>query len=93
MEDRMTTPARPSPILDLCRRVTPCLTVHDAAENRRAARERLHGIHVPGCLEGCLANEAGGTVVARLPIGMIRANRGRSRGVSRSLCDPPRPGV
>jgi hypothetical protein len=49
-EDRMTTPARPSPILDLYRRVTPCLTGHDAAENRRAVSERLHEIQMPWAL-------------------------------------------
>jgi PhnB protein len=31
-EDRMTAPARPSPIPDSYRRVTPCLTVHGAAK-------------------------------------------------------------
>ena len=44
----MTTPARPSPILDLSRRVTPCLTVHDAAENQRVApREATRNPNTP----------------------------------------------
>jgi hypothetical protein len=68
----MTTPARPSLILDLCRHVKPRLTVHGAAENRRAAREMLHGTQsTPGVPESRLATRTGGTVVTGLTIEVI----------------------
>jgi hypothetical protein len=71
-EDRMTTPARPSPILDLYRHVTPCLTVDDAAENRRAASERLHEIQMPWGVPGSrLAIATGGAVVTGLTTEVI----------------------